>query len=174
MSMKNSNDAVRNRTRDLLACSTVLQPTAPLRAHLRLVGRNFFLQVGHDADHFIRLRDTYRSLFTNRVHTIKAVCSKEVNDLKMSVRIPEVADYDDDFFQRLVIRIVTSTVYSLFGNHTLLTLLHVCRVRLNCDGTCAETRFCLLAKRTSPFKAAGASVQSITGSRGVRVSFYYW
>jgi len=39
------------------------------------------------------------------------------------------------------------------------------------DGTRAETRFCLSAKRTSPFKSAGgASVQSITGSRGVRIS----
>ena len=38
------------------------------------------------------------------------------------------------------------------------------------DGTCAENRFCLSAKRTSPFKSAGASVQSTTGSRGVRIS----
>jgi hypothetical protein len=44
------------------------------------------------------------------------------------------------------------------------------RQRLKCDGTRAETRFRLLAKRTSPFKAAGASVQSTTGSRGVRIS----
>ena len=38
------------------------------------------------------------------------------------------------------------------------------------DGTCAETRFHLSAKRTSPFKSAGASVQSTTGSRCVRIS----
>jgi len=38
------------------------------------------------------------------------------------------------------------------------------------DGTRAETRFGLSAKRTSPFKLAGASVQSIAGSRGVRIS----
>jgi hypothetical protein len=44
------------------------------------------------------------------------------------------------------------------------------RLRLKCDGTRAETRFCLSAKRTSPFKSAGASVQSTTGSGGVRVS----
>jgi len=44
-----------------------------------------------------------------------------------------------------------------------------CRLRLKCDGTRAETRFRLSAKRTSPFKSAGASVQS-TGSRGVRIS----
>ena len=49
----------------------------------------------------------------------------------------------------------------------------VCRLRLKCDGTRAETRFRLSAKRTSPFKSAGASVQSTTGSRGVRISVSY-
>jgi hypothetical protein len=44
------------------------------------------------------------------------------------------------------------------------------RLRLKCDGTRAETRFSLSAKRTSPFKSAGASVQSTTGSRGVCIS----
>ena len=38
------------------------------------------------------------------------------------------------------------------------------------DGTCAETRFRLSPKRTSPFKSVGASVQSTAGSRGVRFS----
>jgi len=44
------------------------------------------------------------------------------------------------------------------------------RLRLKCDGTRAETRFRYSAKRTSPFKSAGASVQSAAGSRGVRIS----
>jgi hypothetical protein len=44
------------------------------------------------------------------------------------------------------------------------------RPRLKCDGTRAESRFRLSAKRTSPFKSAGASVQSTTGSRSVRIS----
>ena len=43
-------------------------------------------------------------------------------------------------------------------------------LHLKCDGTCAETRIRLSAKRTSPFKSAGASVQSTTGSRDVRIS----
>jgi hypothetical protein len=47
---------------------------------------------------------------------------------------------------------------------------HHCRLRLKCDGTRAETRFRLSAKRTIPLKSAGASVQSTTGSRGVRIS----
>jgi hypothetical protein len=44
------------------------------------------------------------------------------------------------------------------------------RLRLKCDGTRAETRFRLSAKRTSPFKSPGASVQPTTGSWGVRMS----
>jgi len=44
------------------------------------------------------------------------------------------------------------------------------RLRLKCDGTRTDTRFRLSAKRTSPFKSAGASVQSTTGSRSVRIS----
>ena len=32
MSMKYSNDTIGNRTRDFLACNTVREPTAPLRA----------------------------------------------------------------------------------------------------------------------------------------------
>ena len=44
------------------------------------------------------------------------------------------------------------------------------RLHLKCDGTRAETRFCLSVKRTSPFKSAGVLVQSTTGSRGVRIS----
>jgi hypothetical protein len=38
-----------------------------------------------------------------------------------------------------------------------------------CDGTRAETGFSLSTKRTIPFKSAGATVQSTTGSRGVRI-----
>ena len=37
MSMKNSSDTVGNRTRDLLACSAVPQPTAPPRVPLKCV-----------------------------------------------------------------------------------------------------------------------------------------
>ena len=44
------------------------------------------------------------------------------------------------------------------------------RLRLKCDGTRAETRLRLSAKRTSPFKSARASVLSTTSSRGVRIS----
>jgi len=36
----------------------------------------------------------------------------------------------------------------------------ICRLRLKCNGTRAETKLRLPAKRTSPFKPAGVSVQS--------------
>ena len=51
-----------------------------------------------------------------------------------------------------------------------LSILECSRLRLKCDGTRAETRFRLSTKRTSPFKSAGASVHSTTGSRGVLIS----
>ena len=44
------------------------------------------------------------------------------------------------------------------------------RGQLKCDGTCTETRFRLSAKQTRPFKSAGASVQSTTGSQSARIS----
>jgi hypothetical protein len=43
-------------------------------------------------------------------------------------------------------------------------------LRLKRDGTRAETRFGLSAKWSSPFKSAGASVQSTKSSRGVRIN----
>jgi len=43
------------------------------------------------------------------------------------------------------------------------------RGQLKCDGTRTETRFHHSVKWTSPFKSAEASVQSTTGSRGVRI-----
>jgi hypothetical protein len=58
-----------------------------------------------------------------------------------------------------------------FVSSLLHPAIYLCsRPRLKCDGTRAETRFRLSAKWTSPFKSAGASVQSTTGSRGVRIS----
>jgi hypothetical protein len=60
------------------------------------------------------------------------------------------------------------------ANHSLKTntvsRVYRCRGQLKCDGTRAETRFRLSAKRTSPFKSVEASAQSTTGRRGVRTS----
>ena len=63
----------------------------------------------------------------------------------------------------------------LLSGHTMALgstqpLTEMSRLRLICDGTRAETKFCLSAKRTTPFKSAGASVQLTAGSRGVRIS----
>jgi len=45
------------------------------------------------------------------------------------------------------------------------------RLRLKCDGTRAENRFRLSAKRTSSFKSAGGrQLKSTIGSRGVHIS----
>ena len=57
---------------------------------------------------------------------------------------------------------------ALFCDVTLRGL--VVRLRLKCDGTRAKIRFRLSGKRTSSFKSSGASVQSTTGSRRVRIS----
>jgi hypothetical protein len=46
--------------------------------------------------------------------------------------------------------------------HGLTTLITVGRLRLKCDGTRAETRFGLSAKRTSPFKPVGLSSRQLT------------
>jgi hypothetical protein len=51
-----------------------------------------------------------------------------------------------------------------------LFLVWCCRMHLKCDGTHAETRFHLSVKQLSPFKSAGASVQSTTGRRAVHIS----
>ena len=64
-----------------------------------------------------------------------------------------------------------SEYYTLYFDmsYTLLSTFYGI-ARSECDGTRAETRFGLSAKRTSPFKSAGVSVQSTAGSRGVCIS----
>ena len=71
-------------------------------------------------------------------------------------------------FQNLYMSHIFRTMCRCGSVYCLFPL--ACRLRLKCDGTRAETRFRLSAKRTSPFKAAGASFQSTTGSRDVRIS----
>ena len=54
--MKNSTDTIGNQIHDLAACSAVPQPTLPPHFPLRLLGRDFFfVQMGHDAVHFISI-----------------------------------------------------------------------------------------------------------------------
>jgi len=68
----------------------------------------------------------------------------------------------------LPLRCVTVCHHISAGVYQLYTI--GCRGQLKCDGTRAETRFRLSARRTSPFKSAGSSVQSTAGSRSVRIS----
>jgi len=49
-------------------------------------------------------------------------------------------------------------------------VINGCTARLKNDGTRADTRFGLSVKRTSPFKLAGASVQSTTHSQVLHIS----
>jgi hypothetical protein len=67
-----------------------------------------------------------------------------------------------------------SAVYSVRCCTVLLknriSPLVIGRLGLKCNGTRAETSFRLSTKRTSPFKSAGASVQSTTGRGAVHIS----
>ena len=56
------------------------------------------------------------------------------------------------------------------NNKCQLLYTYGCRAETERDGTRAETRFGFPAKRTSPFKLAGVSVQSVAGRQGVRIS----
>jgi len=60
--------------------------------------------------------------------------------------------------------------FGLEAARTDWAALNGVRLRLKCDGVCAETGFRLSAKRTGSFKSAGSLVQSTTDSRGVRIS----
>ena len=64
----------------------------------------------------------------------------------------------------------TSTQQCSIPRYRVRCVVSGCRLCLKRDGTRAETRFRLTAKRTSPFKSAGALVQSTAGSRVVRIS----
>ena len=48
MSMKNSSDTIRNRTRNLPACSAVPQPNAPPRAPIKCIGNIILYDSGKD------------------------------------------------------------------------------------------------------------------------------
>jgi hypothetical protein len=63
-----------------------------------------------------------------------------------------------------------SLTTTLFYRYKLHVSANDNTLRLKCDGTRAETKFLLSAKRTSQFKSAGVSVHSTTGRRGVRIS----
>jgi hypothetical protein len=64
----------------------------------------------------------------------------------------------------------TKVLYRTIASNILYHIILYCRLRLKCDGVHAENRFRLSARRRSPFKSAGASVQSTTGRQGVRIS----
>jgi hypothetical protein len=71
-------------------------------------------------------------------------------------------------YERLNVREILHCITSYCNGHTYVSKQD--RLHLKCDATRPEPRFRLLTKQTSPFKLVGASVQSTTGSRGVRIS----
>ena len=73
----------------------------------------------------------------------------------------------------IVLSCLLTAISSVFNKKKNIFFELVCgcgRLRLKCDGTRAKIRFPISAKRTSPFKSAGASVQSSTGSRDLCIS----
>ena len=88
-----------------------------------------------------------------------------------------VGDISSSVFRVQIILLYNSAFNAHFCTYIYnLTMLHSVveysrrreiidvKLRLKCDGTRAETIFRLSARRTCPFKSAGASVQSTTGS----------
>ena len=63
-----------------------------------------------------------------------------------------------------------AVIFSFVIVVVIIVVVVVVRAETERDGTRAETRFGFPAKRTSPFKSAGVSVQSTAGRRGVRIS----
>ena len=78
----------------------------------------------------------------------------------------ELVIMQKDFLNSLSLVLLPLTVHS---NEQKSIAVIFRRVQTERDGTRAETRCGLPAKRTSPFISAGVSVQSSTGFLGVRV-----
>jgi len=79
--MKNSNDTIGNRTRDLPACSTVTQPTTPLHTPTNNVGN--YNNSQHEINHCLN------TIF------IHPVTEEEVESLTKGLKGKHSAGYDD-------------------------------------------------------------------------------
>ena len=88
-------------------------------------------------------------------------------DFKSVTKLSDFLNKKYMYFAIVLAYVVLTTISTLHRSiHIdLLDITERSRGQLKCDGTLAETRFRLSAKRTSPFKSAGASVQLTTGSR---------
>ena len=111
-------------------------------------------------------------LFT--VDDIRFLCYKKLSPALTVPRLSHLTSCIPTEFN-LYLAVSLTTVPSdvlTFHVRKLLSLFHCLwrRGQLKCDGTRTETRFRLSAKQASPFRSAGASVQSTTGSRGVRIN----
>jgi hypothetical protein len=114
----------------------------------------FLITYSFVLSNLIVLQYIFNSLNTDFIRVFKTDFSK--SDKKHCLFIRDIITS--------ILRIVLNIAVQI-SNVTVVS-----RLRLKCDDTRAEPRFRLSAKMTSPFKSAGASVQSTTGSRGVRIS----
>ena len=104
------------------------------------------------------------------VHQLHSLCSSQSHCLHVVATICAAAPHGTGHKNLEYLQYFKSVITTAVPYVSFTPPRRFCRLHMKCDGTRAETRFCLSAKRTSPFKSAGASVQSTTGSRGVRIS----
>jgi len=110
--------------------------------------------------HYIKLamRTVYEIVYSTDIPLFSI--SQETH-LNFMLKLQEISRYNSCGSN--LYRATDHTLYWFVG-HTWKNNSKWCRGQLKCDGTHAETRFCLSAKWTSPFKSAGASVRSTTDS----------
>ena len=153
--MKKSNDTIGNGTATFRLVSAVPQPTAPPRAPSHCSEDLKYYFCGFLACYVVFRQDLFRGKWGFEVQRKGRGSGpgKFWNNRTVSVAI---------LFAVPTSQTPPPEPPFIWDNYS--------RLRLKCDGTRAETRFRLSAKRTSPFKSTRTSVQSSTGNRGVRIS----
>ena len=185
--MKNSNDSIGNRTRDFSAYSSSPQITAPPAACLHTyiymciyIYINIYIHIHIYICIYIHIR------IYMYIYVYVYICIYIYKYIYMYIYIYQRKSHPVSYRRQGELQIqsgrggytqslcpwLKSNPETAQKKTTLNTSSRVsrCRLRFKCDGTRAEIRFRLSAKRTSPFKSAGASVQSNTGSPGARIS----
>jgi len=120
-----------------------------------------FEGIGRFVPHKILKQNPDAEYYNKDVKRLKRRVRKAYNMRKLG------ADYKAKL-KRLSSKLLSAKRNAL-DNFLSFILQNESKVQTGCDGTRAETRFGLPAKRTSPFISAGLSVQSSTDFLGVRV-----
>jgi len=111
--------------------------------------------------HLLALLGAHHILHVSRIRVKTTVEAREALRCWSLIGVTEVCD--------LFLHLHVHNGFDIVPSY-LQCLIIEGRLRLKSDGARAETRFRLSAKRTNPFKSVGVSVQSTTGSRGVRIN----